>query len=96
MSQRLYVRNLSLCTTKQTIRATFTEMGEVSDVHVVTDRETGRARGFAFVTMATADGARRAIDAMNGTVLDGRPLRVSEAAERAPRLSRRPARPASP
>src|SRR5689334_13506074 len=87
MSQRLYVGNLSFHTTEQTIRAAFAEFGEVSDVNVMTDRETGRPRGFAFVTMGTVDGARRAIDAMTGTMLDGRPLRVDEAAEPAARAA---------
>jgi RNA recognition motif-containing protein len=85
MNQRLYVGNLSFHTTEETIRAAFAEVGGVSEVRVITDRETGQPHGFAFVTMGTADAAKRAIDAMNGTVLDGRPLRVNEAEERQPR-----------
>ena len=82
MGQRLYVGNLSFDTTAETIRTAFAEFDEVTDVHVVTDRDTGRARGFAFVTMATPDGAKRAIATMNNAVLDGRPLRVNEAEEK--------------
>ena len=54
----------------------------VSDVHLVTDRETGRSRGFAFVTMGTTEEAAKAIEGMDGKTLDGRPLRVNEAEQR--------------
>jgi len=82
MGQRLYVGNLSFNSTEETIRAVFAEIDEVTDVHVVTDRETGRSRGFCFVTMGTPAGAQKAIETMNGAVVDGRPLRVNEAEER--------------
>ena len=82
MSQRLYVGNLSFNTTNETLRAAFAANGEVTDVHVVMDRETQRPRGFAFVTMGSPDAAQKAIAAMNGALLDGRPLRVNEAEER--------------
>ncbi len=82
MSQRLYVGNLSFNTTQDSLRTAFTEHDEVTDVHVVLDRETGRSRGFAFVTMGSPAGAQKAIQAMNGLMLDGRPLRVNEAEER--------------
>lgn len=82
MSNRLYVGNLSFNTTSDSVRAAFAELGEVTDVHVVMDRETGRARGFAFVTMGSPAEAAKAIQAMNGAVLDGRPLRVNEAEAR--------------
>jgi RNA recognition motif-containing protein len=82
MSTRLYVGNLSFSTTADGIRDAFAQAGEVSDVYVVMDRETGRPRGFAFVTMATPDAAQNAIRTLNGAVLDGRPLRVNEAEER--------------
>ena len=85
MSERLYVGNLSFNTTADVLRAAFSEIDQVSDVHLVTDRETGRSRGFAFVTMGSQSGAQKAIQTMNGSLLEGRPLRVNEAEERQPR-----------
>jgi cold-inducible RNA-binding protein len=82
MGNRLYVGNLSFSTTSDAIRAAFAEFGEVQDVHLVTDRESGQPRGFGFVTMGTAQAAANAIEKMNGAMLDGRPLRVNEAEER--------------
>ncbi len=82
MGNRLYVGNLSFDATSDTVRRAFTEFGEVTDVHGATDRETGRSRGFAFVTMGSAQQAADAIARMNGAMLDGRPLRVNEAEER--------------
>jgi RNA recognition motif-containing protein len=85
MSTRLYVGNLSFNTSGDAIREEFSALGEVTDVHVVMDRETGRPRGFAFVTMGSPAEAAKAINEMNGKMVDGRPLRVNEAEERAPR-----------
>jgi RNA recognition motif-containing protein len=85
MSTRLYVGNLSFNATAEGIRQAFTQAGEVTDVHVVTDRETGRARGFAFVTMGSPQAASSAIATLNGALLDGRQLRVNEAEERTAR-----------
>jgi len=82
MGNRLYVGNLSFDATSDSVRKAFAEIGEVTDVHVATDRETGRSRGFAFVTMGSAQQAADAISRMNGAMLDGRPLRVNEAEER--------------
>ena len=82
MSQRLYVGNLSFHTTADVVRTLFAEAGEVTDVHVVTDRETGRSRGFAFVTMGTPEAASKAIAQFHGMALEGRSLRVNEAEER--------------
>ena len=82
MGNRLYVGNLSFQTKAETIRTAFGAMGEVTDVHVVTDRETGQPRGFAFVTMGSQNEAAKAIAEMNGAMLDGRTLRVNEAEER--------------
>jgi len=83
MGNRLYVGNLSYRTTKDSLREAFAAEGrEVTDAHVVTDRETGQSRGFGFVTLATPDQAREAMNAMNGALLDGRPLRVNEAEDR--------------
>jgi cold-inducible RNA-binding protein len=82
MSNRLYVGNLSFRTTSDAVRDAFARFGEVTDVHLVTDRETGQARGFGFVTMGTNDAAQQAIAGMNGSTLEGRALRVNEAEER--------------
>jgi RNA recognition motif-containing protein len=85
MGNRLYVGNLSFRTSADTIRSAFEASGVVTDVHVVTDRETGQPRGFAFVTMGSAQEATKAISEMNGAMLEGRNLRVNEAEERQPR-----------
>ena len=82
MNTRLYVGNLSFNTTADGVRAAFQGFGTVSDVHLVSDRETGRSRGFAFVTMGTPEEAAKAIEGMDGKTLDGRPLRVNEAEQR--------------
>ncbi len=82
MGNRLYVGNLNFNTTGDTIRELFSALGEVTDVHVVMDRDTGRPRGFAFVTMGTDAEAQKAIQELNGKNVDGRPLRVNEAEER--------------
>src|SRR5215203_2896612 len=82
MNTRLYVGNLSFHTTADGVRTAFQEFGTVSDVHLVSDRETGRSRGFAFVTMGTPEEAAKAIEGMDGRTLDGRPLRVNEAEQR--------------
>jgi len=82
MGNRLYVGNLSFNATTDSVRAAFAELGEVTDVHLVMDRETGRSRGFAFVTMGNDQSAQSAIQAMNGALLDGRPLKVNEAEAR--------------
>ncbi len=82
MGNRLYVGNLSFNTGTETVREAFARYGEVTDVHLVTDRQTGQPRGFGFVTMGTAEAAQAAIAGMNGTTLDGRALRVNEAEER--------------
>jgi RNA recognition motif-containing protein len=82
MSSRLYVGNLSFHSTSETVREAFAQHGTVSDVHLVTDRQTGQSRGFAFVTMGDDAQAATAMAAMNGAMLDGRPLRVNEAESR--------------
>src|SRR5512144_628950 len=82
MHTRLYVGNLSFNTNADGVRTAFQEFGTVSDVHLVSDRETGRSRGFAFVTMGTPEEASKAIEGMDGRTLDGRPLRVNEAEQR--------------
>lgn len=85
MSNRLYVGNLSYETTKDALHACFAECGDVTETHIVMDRETGRARGFAFVTMKSEADASQAITRLNGAMFEGRPLRVNVAEERAAR-----------
>ncbi len=82
MGNRLYVGNLSYQTTEDSFRVAFSAFGDVVDVHIPTDRETGQPRGFAFVTMGNDEQAAKAIAEMNGAMLDGRALRVNEAEER--------------
>jgi RNA recognition motif-containing protein len=80
MAKKLYVGNISFQTNEDGLREAFGQYGEVTSAQVVTDRETGRSRGFAFVEMAS--GADEAIAAMNGATLDGRTLTVNEAKPR--------------
>lgn len=82
MGNRLFVGNLAFSTTEEALMAAFSEFGEVVEARLMTERETGRSRGFAFVEMATPEAATKAIEEMNGAVLDGRPLRVNEAEAR--------------
>jgi RNA recognition motif-containing protein len=83
--QRIYVGNLSFQTTEQGLSDLFGEHGSVNSVSIITDRITGRSRGFAFVEMNDDAEARAAMEALNGKDFDGRPLRVAEAKERADR-----------
>jgi RNA recognition motif-containing protein len=83
MGKRLYVGNLSFTTTEEGLRAAFAEGGRnVTHVSIITERETGRSRGFGFVELATDAEAAAAVSAMDGHMLDGRALRVNEAQER--------------
>ncbi len=79
---KLYVGNMSYSTSEQALRDAFGAHGAVDEVAIITDRETGRPRGFAFVTMPNDAEARAAIDALDGTELDGRTLKVNEARPR--------------
>lgn len=81
---KIYVGNLSFDTTQDTLQSVFGGHGDVTDVAVITDRETGRPRGFAFIEMED-NAARQAIEALNGTELDGRTITVNEARPRADR-----------
>lgn len=76
---KLYVGNLSFNTTDPDLRDLFAQYGTVEDVHLVTDRGTGRSRGFAFVTMSSAAEGQAAITALEGKQVDGRNLTVNEA-----------------
>ena len=83
MGTKLYVGNLNYNTTEDSLRQAFGADGrEVSSVSIIMDRETGRSRGFAFVEMATEEGAQQALQALDGRELDGRMLRINEARER--------------
>jgi RNA recognition motif-containing protein len=82
---RLYVGNLSFGTQEDALQGLFSNYGDVEEVFIATDRETGRSRGFAFVTMSNDDQARQAIEAVNGTEFEGRTLNVNEARPRADR-----------
>ena len=79
MSQKLYVGNLSYNTTESELQSLFERAGTVDRVTVMRDRETGRARGFAFVEMGSAEDAQKAISELNNYQLDGRGLNVNEA-----------------
>jgi cold-inducible RNA-binding protein len=78
-NSKLYVGNLSFKTTEDELRSAFGQFGSVTDVYVAMDKMTGRPRGFAFVTMGTADEAKAAAEKMNGVDLGGRQLTVNEA-----------------
>jgi RNA recognition motif-containing protein len=82
MSQKVFVGNLAFDTSEETLRDAFAEFGEVVEVRCISDRETGRSRGFAFVTMATAEQAREAIASIDGRLIDGRNVRANEAEDR--------------
>ncbi len=85
MGNRLFIGNLGFDTTDEMLRKAFSEIGEVTDSKVIVDRDSGRSRGFGFVTMATGEQAQQAISQMDGYILDGRQVRVNEAVERPPR-----------
>ena len=79
MTQKVYAGNLSYNTTETTLRALFAEYGEIESVNLITDRDTGRPKGFAFVEMATEQEAQAAISALNGKQVDDREIKVDKA-----------------
>ncbi len=79
MATKLYVGNLSYKTTEDTLRTAFAEFGEVSSVTLITDRDSGRSKGFAFVEMTGDTEAQAAITALNGKMVDEREIRVDKA-----------------
>jgi cold-inducible RNA-binding protein len=95
MGVKLFVGGLSFTTTNESLRQAFARHGTVQSAMVMTDRETQRSRGFGFVEMATPEEAETAISALNGTLLDGRTIRVDRATPRGS-TPPRPPRPAGP
>lgn len=85
MGKKLFVGNLPYSVDDAALRDVFSEVGEVASASIITDRETGRSRGFGFVEMADDADAQSAIDALNGHTMDGRQLTVNEARPREPR-----------
>jgi RNA recognition motif-containing protein len=85
MGKRIYVGNLSYDTTEGALRTLFAEYGEIESVSMITDRDTGRPKGFAFVEMATEQAANAAISALNGKSVDDREIKVNEAKPQADR-----------
>lgn len=79
MSKKLYVGGLAYATTEDTLRDSFAQAGTVESATVITDKMTGRSKGFGFVEMATDEEAQKAIEMWNGKELDGRTLTVNEA-----------------
>jgi len=85
MTKKLYVGNLSFRVTSEELSQLFSQYGNVTSASVISDRDTGRSRGFGFVEMA--DGGEQAVEALNGQDLQGRALTVNEAKPREPRRS---------
>lgn len=79
MGRKLYVGNLPYSVSEQTLQSTFSQHGTVESVNLITDRDTGQSKGFAFVEMRTDAEASNAIRELNGTELDGRAMKVNEA-----------------
>ena len=82
MNNKLFVGNLSFQTTENELHDTFAAHGTVMEANLMVDRMTGRPRGFGFVTMSTPEEAQKAIDALNGTQIGGRPITVNIARPR--------------
>jgi len=82
MSTNLFVGNLTFTTTTGELEAMFAEYGEVAKAQVITDRDTGRSRGFGFVEMASSEGAEKAISSLDGKNVSGRQLKVNVAKPR--------------
>ena len=88
MSKKLYVGNLDYATTESTLSELFGAVGEVLSVNLITDRMTGRSRGFAFVEMAESSAAQQAINDLNGKAVGERQIKVAEARPQQPRGQR--------
>ena len=88
MGRKLYVGNLPHSANQQTLQDMFSPCGTIDSVNVITDRDTGQSRGFAFVEMSSNSEAQKAIQELNGSSLDGREIKVNEAMPKAPRGNR--------
>ena len=88
MGKKLYVGNLPYSVTEQVLQSTFGQHGTVETVNLITDRDTGQSKGFGFVEMRTDAEASAAISELNGTELEGRPIKVNEAKPQARRSDR--------
>ena len=82
MSKKLFVGGLAWASTEEDLRQAFGAFGELHEVKIITDRDTGRSRGFGFVTYTTAESASEAMDALNGSELNGRTIRVDISEDR--------------
>jgi len=82
MNAKLYISNLSYTTTEDSLKAALSEFGEVTSVRIITDRETGRSRGFAFVEFESDEEGKAAEAGLDGKELGGRTIHVSQARER--------------
>lgn len=82
MGKKLFVGGLSWATTDDGLRQAFERFGQVTDAKVIHDRETGRSRGFGFVTFAQDEAAATAVNEMNGSMLEGRTIKVNEAEDK--------------
>lgn len=89
MSKKLYVGNLPYSASDESLNQAFSECGSVQSAKVIMDRDSGRSKGFAFVEMSTESEAAAAITRFNGSQMDGREMRVSEAKPQAPRENNR-------
>jgi RNA recognition motif-containing protein len=89
MGKKLYVGNLPYSATDDVLAGIFSECGTVDSAKIITDRETGRSKGFGFVEMSNDDEAAEAIEKFDGSECDGRPMRVNEARPMAPRQNNR-------
>ena len=85
MGKKLFIGSLAWATDSSSLQAAFERFGAIEEATVISDRETGRSRGFGFVTFTDEGPTQQAISEMNGTALDGRPIVVNEAKEQAPR-----------
>lgn len=88
MNNKLYVGNLAFSVTNESLSSAFSAFGTVDSAKIITDRDTGRSKGFGFVEMSSAEEGAKAIAQLNGTSIDGRAINVSEAKPMAPREDR--------